>query len=168
MCPPCCRFMCGSAPRRCRTARAPAGQLAGERLDALDPPRAQHDGRARDDDTLPSMFWLMISISLAVTPSWKDTLCHSKGHLAGAARRSTWRCLPWCKLCFPVSDELDEQRACASQGDGGGAARGGATPPCPVYCADDEDAKELAAVARLASEGEGGPELAYRFERFEA
>jgi predicted dinucleotide-binding enzyme len=63
-----------------------------------------------------------------------------------------------------------------------------------VYCGDDEGAKELAAelihdvgfdpvdagplriarytepfallVARLAYEGEGGPELAYRFERY--
>jgi 8-hydroxy-5-deazaflavin:NADPH oxidoreductase len=74
-------------------------------------------------------------------------------------------------------------------------ARGGATRPSLVYCGDDPDAKAVAAelirdvgfepldagplriarrtepfallVGQLAYEGEGGPELAYRFERFE-
>jgi predicted dinucleotide-binding enzyme len=73
-------------------------------------------------------------------------------------------------------------------------ARGTPTRPSLVYCGDDPDAKEMAAalirdvgfdpvdagplriarytepfallVARLAYEGDGGPELAYRFERF--
>jgi len=73
-------------------------------------------------------------------------------------------------------------------------ARGGADRPSLVYCGDHEDAKETAArlardagfdpvdagplriaryvepfallVAQLAYEGAGGPELAYRFERF--
>jgi predicted dinucleotide-binding enzyme len=73
-------------------------------------------------------------------------------------------------------------------------ARGNITPPDVVYCGDDEGAKELAAglirdvgfnpvdagplriarfiepfsllVAQLAYDGKGGPELAYRFERF--
>ena len=73
-------------------------------------------------------------------------------------------------------------------------ARGNATRPSLVYCGDDAAAKEVAAglirevgfdpvdagplqtaryiepfallVARLAYEGNGGPELAYRFERF--
>ncbi len=76
------------------------------------------------------------------------------------------------------------------------AARGDATRPSMVYCGDDERAKEVAdemirdvgfdpvdagplrvarytepfalLVARLAYEGEGGPELAYRFERLGA
>jgi 8-hydroxy-5-deazaflavin:NADPH oxidoreductase len=76
------------------------------------------------------------------------------------------------------------------------AARTRAPRPSLVYCGDDPNAKEVAAtligdvgfdpvdagplqvaryteafallVARLAYEGEGGPELAYRFERFEA
>jgi predicted dinucleotide-binding enzyme len=71
-------------------------------------------------------------------------------------------------------------------------ARGRTTPPSVVYCGDDADAKDLAAglirdvgfepvdagplrvaryteplallIAQLAYEGEGGPELAYRFE----
>jgi hypothetical protein len=74
------------------------------------------------------------------------------------------------------------------------AAKRKANRPSLVYCGDDADAKELAAglirdvgfdpidagplriarytepftllVAQLAYEGEGGPELAYRFERF--
>jgi predicted dinucleotide-binding enzyme len=74
------------------------------------------------------------------------------------------------------------------------ARRRKATRPSLVYCGDDEGAKEVAArlirdvgfdpvdagplriarytepfallVAQLAYEGEGGPELAYRFERF--
>lgn len=74
------------------------------------------------------------------------------------------------------------------------AARARAPRPSLVYCGDDADAKQVAAelirnvgfeavdagplrtaryiepfallVARLAYEGEGGPELAYRFERF--
>src|SRR5919199_4185346 len=74
------------------------------------------------------------------------------------------------------------------------ASRGEAARPSLVYCGDDERAKEVAArlvrdvgfdpvdagplriaryiepftllVARLAYEGDGGPELAYRFERF--
>jgi predicted dinucleotide-binding enzyme len=73
-------------------------------------------------------------------------------------------------------------------------ARGRAPRPSLVYCGDDVEAKEMAAalirdvgfepvdagplqvarytepfallIARLAYEGEGGPELAYRFERF--
>jgi len=73
-------------------------------------------------------------------------------------------------------------------------ARGRAPRPSLVYCGDDEEAKEVAAAlirdvgfepvdagplriaryaepfallnAQLAYEGEGGPELAYRFERF--
>jgi 8-hydroxy-5-deazaflavin:NADPH oxidoreductase len=73
-------------------------------------------------------------------------------------------------------------------------AKGKATPPSLVYCGDDESSKEVAAklirdvgfdpvdagplwiarctepfallVAELAYEREGGPELAYRFERF--
>ncbi len=73
-------------------------------------------------------------------------------------------------------------------------ARGKAKPPSLVYCGDDGSAKALAAglirdvgfdpldvgplriarytepfallVGQLAYEGEGGPELAYRFERF--
>ncbi|MGI9070238.1 MAG: NADPH-dependent F420 reductase [Bryobacteraceae bacterium] len=73
-------------------------------------------------------------------------------------------------------------------------ARHKATRPSLVYCGDDESSKEIAAelirdvgfdpvdagslqvarytepfallVAQLAYEGEGGPELAYRFERF--
>jgi 8-hydroxy-5-deazaflavin:NADPH oxidoreductase len=73
-------------------------------------------------------------------------------------------------------------------------AKGKATPPSLVYCGDDENSKELAAqlirdvgfvpidagplwiarytepfallVAQLAYEQEGGPEVAYRFERF--
>ena len=73
-------------------------------------------------------------------------------------------------------------------------ARGNAPRPSLVYCGDDQRAKDVAAglirdvgfdpvdagplriarytepfallVARLAYEGEGGPELAYRFERF--
>ena len=36
--------------------------------------------------------------------------------------------------------------------------------PSLVYCADHQSAKE---VGHLAYEGYGGPELAYRFERFE-
>jgi predicted dinucleotide-binding enzyme len=72
------------------------------------------------------------------------------------------------------------------------AARGGGTPPSLLYCGDDARAKQVAAVlirdlgfdpvdagaltaarylepftmlmALLAYEGEGGPELAYRFE----
>ena len=75
-------------------------------------------------------------------------------------------------------------------------ARSRAPRPSLVYCGDDADAKELAAalirdvgfdpvdagplrvarytepfallIAQLAYEGEGGPELAYRFERFGA
>jgi predicted dinucleotide-binding enzyme len=74
-------------------------------------------------------------------------------------------------------------------------ARGQATRPSLVYCGDDSNSKGIAAelirdvgfdpvdagplriarytepfallVARLAYEGEAGPELAYRFERFE-
>jgi predicted dinucleotide-binding enzyme len=74
------------------------------------------------------------------------------------------------------------------------AAGGKATPPNLVYCGDDEPAKKLTAelirdvgfapvdagplriarytepfallVGQLAYEGEGGPELAYRFKRF--
>jgi len=73
-------------------------------------------------------------------------------------------------------------------------ARGNATRPSLVYCGDDSGSKRIAAdlirdsgfdpvdagplriarytepfallVAQLAYEGEGGPELAYRFERF--
>ena len=76
------------------------------------------------------------------------------------------------------------------------AARDRATRPSLVYCGDDAAAKAMAAalirdvgfepvdagplrvarytepfallIAQLAYEGEGGPELAYRFERFEA
>ncbi len=75
-------------------------------------------------------------------------------------------------------------------------ARDTGTPPNLLYCGDDEAAKEVAArlirdvgfdptdagplrsaryiepftmlIARLAYESDGGPELAYRFERFEA
>jgi predicted dinucleotide-binding enzyme len=75
------------------------------------------------------------------------------------------------------------------------ASRGEAARPSLVYCGDDERAKEVAArlvrdvgfdpvdagplriaryiepftllVGRLAYEGDGGPALAYRFERFE-
>ncbi|HTK40693.1 MAG TPA: hypothetical protein VL287_03800 [Gemmatimonadales bacterium] len=75
-------------------------------------------------------------------------------------------------------------------------ARKRARRPSLVYCGDDAEAKEVAAalirdvgfdpvdagtlqvarysepfallMARLAYEGEGGPELAYRFERFGA
>jgi 8-hydroxy-5-deazaflavin:NADPH oxidoreductase len=75
-------------------------------------------------------------------------------------------------------------------------ARGRAPQPSLVYCGDDTEAKEVAAalirdvgfdpvdagplrvaryaepfallVGQLAYDGEGGPELAYRFERFEA
>ena len=74
------------------------------------------------------------------------------------------------------------------------AARDKGSPPSLVYCGDDEGAKKLVAglirdvgfdpvdagalrmaryiepfvmlIAQLAYEGEGGPELAYRFERF--
>ena len=74
-------------------------------------------------------------------------------------------------------------------------AKGKAGPPSLVYCGDDESGKAVAAdlirdvgfdpvdagplriarysepfallVAQLAYEGDGGPELAYRFERFE-
>jgi predicted dinucleotide-binding enzyme len=74
------------------------------------------------------------------------------------------------------------------------AAKGKATPPSLVYCGDDESSKHVAAqlirdvgfdpvdagplwiarytepfallVAELAYEREGGPEVAYRFERF--
>jgi 8-hydroxy-5-deazaflavin:NADPH oxidoreductase len=74
------------------------------------------------------------------------------------------------------------------------AARGRGTPPHLVYCGDDHEAKEVTAglirevgfdptdvgllssaryiepftmlIAKLAYEGDGGPELAYRFERF--
>lgn len=73
--------------------------------------------------------------------------------------------------------------------------RGDASRPSLVYCGDDDDARELASglirdvgfepvdlgplrmarytepftllVARLAYESDGGPALAYRFERFE-
>jgi predicted dinucleotide-binding enzyme len=73
-------------------------------------------------------------------------------------------------------------------------ARGNSTRPSLVYCGDDADTEEIAArlirdvgfdpvdagplrvarytepfallVAQLAYEGDGGPELAYRFERF--
>jgi predicted dinucleotide-binding enzyme len=73
-------------------------------------------------------------------------------------------------------------------------ARGNSTPPSLVYCGDDDDAKEVVAglirdagfdpvdagplriarytepfallVGQLAYEGDEGPELAYRFERF--
>jgi 8-hydroxy-5-deazaflavin:NADPH oxidoreductase len=73
-------------------------------------------------------------------------------------------------------------------------APNGAARPSLVYCGDDTDAKEVAAklirdvgfepldvgplkiapymepfgllVARVAYEGEGGPEVAYQFERF--
>lgn len=73
-------------------------------------------------------------------------------------------------------------------------AKGRGNPPSLVYCGDDEDAKVLVAglirdvgfepvdagalriaryiepfvmlIAQLAYEGEGGPELAYRFEHF--
>ena len=75
-------------------------------------------------------------------------------------------------------------------------ARRRTTRPSLVYCGDDETGKDVAAqlirdagfdpldagplriarylepftllVAQLAYEGEGGPELAYRFERFKA
>ncbi len=75
-------------------------------------------------------------------------------------------------------------------------ARDTGTPPNLLYCGDDEAAKEVTArlirdvgfdptdagplrsaryiepftmlIARLAYESDGGPELAYRFERFEA
>ncbi len=75
-------------------------------------------------------------------------------------------------------------------------ARGRVPPPSLVYCGDDADAKEVVAtlirdvgfdpvdagplriaryieplallIAQLAYEGEGGPELAYRFERLGA
>jgi predicted dinucleotide-binding enzyme len=75
-------------------------------------------------------------------------------------------------------------------------ARERGAPPNLLYCGDDDDAKEVAAqlirdvgfdptdvgpltsarylepftmlVARLAYEGDDGPELAYRFERFES
>jgi predicted dinucleotide-binding enzyme len=74
-------------------------------------------------------------------------------------------------------------------------ARGSGTPPSLLYCGDDDEAKETVArlirdlgfdptdvgplrsaryiepftmlIARLAYEGDGGPELAYRFERFD-
>ena len=74
-------------------------------------------------------------------------------------------------------------------------ARGTGTPPNLLYCGDDDAAKEVAAqlirdvgfdptdagplssaryiepftmlIAKLAYEGDDGPELAYRFERFE-
>ncbi len=74
-------------------------------------------------------------------------------------------------------------------------ARGTGSPPDLLYCGDDDDAKEVAAslirdagfqptdvgplrtaryiepftmlVAKLAYESDGGPELAYRFERFD-
>jgi predicted dinucleotide-binding enzyme len=74
-------------------------------------------------------------------------------------------------------------------------ARGRGTPPSMLYCGDDEEAKETAVrlirdigfdpadagplqsaryiepftmvVARLAYEGDGGPAVAYRFERYE-
>jgi 8-hydroxy-5-deazaflavin:NADPH oxidoreductase len=74
-------------------------------------------------------------------------------------------------------------------------ARGKARKPNLVYCSDDKHAKQVAAelirdvgfdpvdagplriarytepyallIAQLAYEGEGGPELAYRFERYE-
>jgi predicted dinucleotide-binding enzyme len=73
-------------------------------------------------------------------------------------------------------------------------ARGTATPPSMLYCADDDEAKEVAArlirdvgfdpldvgplrsaryiepftmlIAKLAYEGDGSPAVAYRFERF--
>jgi predicted dinucleotide-binding enzyme len=73
-------------------------------------------------------------------------------------------------------------------------AQGSGTPPSLLYCGDDDEAKEVAAqlirdvgfdptdvgplssarfiepftmlVAKLAYEGDDGPELAYRFERF--
>jgi predicted dinucleotide-binding enzyme len=73
-------------------------------------------------------------------------------------------------------------------------AQGSGTPPSLLYCGDDDEAKEVAAqlirdvgfdptdvgplssaryiepftmlVAKLAYEGEDGPELTYRFERF--
>jgi len=73
-------------------------------------------------------------------------------------------------------------------------ARGAGTSPHLLYCGDDDEAKEVAAgligevgfdptdvgllssaryiepftmlIAKLAYEGDGGPELAYRFERF--
>jgi predicted dinucleotide-binding enzyme len=72
--------------------------------------------------------------------------------------------------------------------------RGSGAPPHLLYCGDDDEAKEVAAglirdagfdptdvgflssaryiepftmlIAKLAYEGDGGPELAYRFERF--
>ncbi len=75
-------------------------------------------------------------------------------------------------------------------------ARGTGTPPNLLYCGDDDEAKEVAArlirdvgfdptdvgplrsarylepftmlIAMLAYERDGGPELAYRFERFES
>jgi predicted dinucleotide-binding enzyme len=75
-------------------------------------------------------------------------------------------------------------------------ARGTGAPPNVLYCGDDEEAKEVAAqlirdvgfdptdvgplssarymepftmlIAKLAYEGDDGPELAYRFERFES
>ena len=74
-------------------------------------------------------------------------------------------------------------------------ARGAGTPPSMLYCGNDDDAKDVAAglirdvgfdptdagplrsaryiepftmlIAHLAYEGDGGPALAYRFERFE-
>jgi predicted dinucleotide-binding enzyme len=75
-------------------------------------------------------------------------------------------------------------------------ALGTGAPPNVMYCGDDEEAKEVAAqlirdvgfdptdvgplssarymepftmlIAKLAYEGDDGPELAYRFERFES
>jgi predicted dinucleotide-binding enzyme len=94
----------------------------------------------------------------------------------GAAVVSAFGSIP-SEVLFPVFD-----------------ARGSGTPPNLLYCGDDNDAKEVAAglirdvgfhptdagplrsaryiepftllIAKLAYEGDGGPELAYRFERF--
>lgn len=95
----------------------------------------------------------------------------------GAAVVSAFGSIP-SEVLFPVFD-----------------ARGTGIPPNLLYCGDDDEAKEVAAglirdlgfeptdvgalasaryiepftmlIAKLAYEGDGGPELAYRFERFE-
>jgi 8-hydroxy-5-deazaflavin:NADPH oxidoreductase len=96
----------------------------------------------------------------------------------GAAVVSAFGSIP-SEVLFPVFD-----------------ARGSGIPPDLLYCGDDDEAKEVAArlirdvgfeptdvgplasaryiepftmlIARLAYEGDGGPELAYRFQRFES
>lgn len=95
----------------------------------------------------------------------------------GAAVVSAFGSIP-SEVLFPVFD-----------------ARGTGIPPNLLYCGDDDEAKEVATglirdlgfeptdvgalasaryiepftmlIAKLAYEGDGGPELAYRFERFE-